>query len=175
MPPRAAALLCALAGARGYVVYNHSCEGDGFWTTSNCGSLSVTRFNTSACAVDASATPAQQRCAAHEPVLLPWPQNVDMMIEHSSRDYYVCALQRDVCASVERYQENAGECSELFGGCRRALRHLHRMMFADEDPVFAGVFDTVDDEAQVCNNFARKSVRGFFHDFMSNHIDGSVL
>eukprot|EP00931_Biecheleriopsis_adriatica_P080862 TRINITY_DN54202_c0_g1_i1.p1 TRINITY_DN54202_c0_g1~~TRINITY_DN54202_c0_g1_i1.p1 ORF type:complete len:231 (+),score=20.42 TRINITY_DN54202_c0_g1_i1:57-695(+) len=30
-------------------------------------------------------------------------------------------------------------------------------------------------EPQVCNNFARKSIRGFFHDFMSNGIDGSIL
>ncbi len=30
-------------------------------------------------------------------------------------------------------------------------------------------------EEQVCNNFARKSVRGFFHDFMSSAIDGSIL
>ena len=30
-------------------------------------------------------------------------------------------------------------------------------------------------EPQICNNFARKSIRGFFHDFMSNGIDGSIL
>merc|ERR1719424_115845 len=30
-------------------------------------------------------------------------------------------------------------------------------------------------QRQVCNNFARKSVRGFFHDQMSNAIDGSIL
>ena len=30
-------------------------------------------------------------------------------------------------------------------------------------------------ENQICNNFARKSVRGFFHDFMSSAIDGSIL
>merc|ERR1719409_2010363 len=28
---------------------------------------------------------------------------------------------------------------------------------------------------QQCNNFALKSIRGFFHDFMSSSIDGSIL
>ena len=30
-------------------------------------------------------------------------------------------------------------------------------------------------EDQVCNNFALKSVRGLFHDFMSSDVEGSVL
>ena len=32
-----------------------------------------------------------------------------------------------------------------------------------------------DDADQVCNNFARKSIRGYFHDFMSGGVDGSIL
>ena len=51
-------------------------------------------------------------------------------------------------------------------GCQKALRHLHDMMF-NQSPLRT--------EPQICNNFARKSIRGFFHDFMSDGIDGSLL
>jgi hypothetical protein len=156
-------LLGVIARGAPYVVYEHS---DGSQT-----------FNLSRCAayVDGGDTAAQRRCVLHQPVLRSWPQNVDMTIEHDSRDYYVCTLQRDVCRAIAEHQDRSDECVALFGGCRAALRHLHRMMFADADPADAGVFDTLDDPEQVCNNFARKSIRGFFHDFMSNHIDGSLL
>jgi hypothetical protein len=43
---------------------------------------------------------------------------------------------------------------------------MHKMMF-NQSPL--------ETEPQICNNFARKSIRGFFHDFMSNGIDGSIL
>lgn len=62
---------------------------------------------------------------------------------------------------TEKSQQD--KCSSLVNGCRQALKHLHLMMFK-EDP-----------NEQQCNNFARKSVQGFFHDFLSSWIEGSVL
>ena len=75
----------------------------------------------------------------------------------------LCGHQRNVCAAIVEEQSYSAECAGLFGKCRLALRHLHEMMFKQ------------DNAAQVCNNFARKSIRGFFHDQMSNYVDGSIL
>ena len=88
-----------------------------------------------------------------------WQGIVDSAISHNSRDAYLCGQQRDICHAIPEYQENSPECTAHYSGCQRALRHLHKMMF-NQSPEQT--------EPQVCNNFARKSIRGFFHDFMSN-------
>lgn len=83
-------------------------------------------------------------------------------------NHLVCNQQHGVCDAIQELQSNSAECDALYTGCRSALRHLHAMMFNKSPQTTAG-------PEQVCNNFARKSVRGFFHDFMSNQIDGSIL
>ena len=54
-------------------------------------------------------------------------------------------------------------CQEVVSGCRKALKHLHHMMYRS------------DLTTQQCNNFALKSIRAFFHDYMSNGVEGSII
>ena len=85
-------------------------------------------------------------------------------------DGFFCAIQRDYCKM--KYPDYSTQtCKATHNGCRRALRHLKEMLFKPEE----GRFEHKNTAGQVCNNFALKSIRGFFHDHMSNHIDGSVL
>eukprot|EP00587_Corethron_hystrix_P001009 CAMPEP_0113303338 /NCGR_PEP_ID=MMETSP0010_2-20120614/3794_1 /TAXON_ID=216773 ORGANISM="Corethron hystrix, Strain 308" /NCGR_SAMPLE_ID=MMETSP0010_2 /ASSEMBLY_ACC=CAM_ASM_000155 /LENGTH=899 /DNA_ID=CAMNT_0000157315 /DNA_START=111 /DNA_END=2811 /DNA_ORIENTATION=- /assembly_acc=CAM_ASM_000155 len=111
----------------------------------------------------------QAKCIMYRPVLKPWLEEgkngIYMAMEkgHEGNPHQVCVLQKLVCESTEKYTEYSPECNIAFGSCRSALRHLHEMMF-NKPP-----------SPQICNNFARKSIRGFFHDFMSNAIDGSIL
>jgi len=84
----------------------------------------------------------------------------------------LCGHQYDVCRSVVEKQNYGSDCADLHGSCRSALRHLYEMMFKVSPwPGWASAAGA----GQVCNNFARKSIRGFFHDQMSNYIDGSIL
>ena len=112
----------------------------------------------------------RRNCILHEPVLQPFidarGHGVFMAIERMAslgRSYDLCTMQKIVCFAMEENYDHDDDCTEVFSNCRSALRHLHEMMF-NKPP-----------SKQICNNFARKSIRGFFHDFMSNAIDGSVL
>ena len=87
--------------------------------------------------------------------------------ERSAGDWKnpVCYAQHSVCMSIPQLAASTRppECTTAFRGCQAALRHLHVMMFKPSAT------------EQVCNNFALKSIRGFFHDSISSWVDGSVL
>lgn len=109
------------------------------------------------------------RCILNEPVLQPFLDekgySIRLAMEFAATgrsSHALCVFQESVCKATDTFQSLTPECSEAKNSCRSALRHLHKMMF-------------VENGEQVCNNFARKSLRGFFHDFMSNGIDGSIL
>jgi len=110
-------------------------------------------------------------CTLFEPVLEPWinegKNGIVMAMERGhdgGNPHAMCVLQHLVCESMSSNHDYDESCtSVVWKGCQSALRHLHEMMFMAEY------------EEQICNNFARKSIRGFFHDFMSNAIDGSIL
>ena len=88
----------------------------------------------------------------------------DWKVEQSTGGKMIlCDHQYDACKSVPENNNYDSDCSELVSNCRSALRHLYEMMYGPEG------------QKRVCNNFARKSIRGFFHDQMSNYIDGSIL
>ena len=80
-----------------------------------------------------------------------------------------CWAQHSVCMSSSSQQlqqikkKKGPECAAVLQGCRGALRHLHSMMFRRSA------------SQHVCNNFALKSIRGFFHDSVSSWVEGSVL
>lgn len=74
-----------------------------------------------------------------------------------------CSTQYRICSNIPDNQPLDTGCTQTLGKCRAALRHLHVMLFRG------------DDSEQQCNNFALKSIRGFFHDQMSSEIDGSIL
>ena len=121
---------------------------------------------------DEGANAALLACQKHTPVLegalstSALEDLVDMTVNEPHKLQLLWNLHQNVCAAVRENQDNSPECDGLFGSCQSALRHLHAMMFS-QSPAMT--------EPQVCNNFARKSIRGFFHDFMSNAIDGSIL
>ena len=108
------------------------------------------------------------KCLTEVPILnkLPWiisnvMQDSDPVYNH---DFLLCRHQNNICRSILEYKDNLSPiCNSSFVGCQSALRHLHAMMF------------TADKTQQQCNNFALKSVRAFFHDYMSSAIDGSLL
>jgi hypothetical protein len=79
------------------------------------------------------------------------------------RTELMCRLQHNICKSIDR-QAQSSECSGVYAGCQSALRHLHTMMFASppEDLQWADSSQTPG-LPHVCNNFARKGIRGFFH------------
>jgi hypothetical protein len=137
------------------VVYVHS-NGEQFDVNARCAAHDAGYFN--------GGTAAQQNCLENEAVISNWPQNVNMALEHAA-DAHMCGLHKHVCFSIPEYQDKPA-CNEVVTNCKAALRHLHAMMF-NQSPEMT--------EPQVCNNFARKSVRGIFHDFMSNAVDGSIL
>eukprot|EP00937_MAST-01D_sp_MAST-1D-sp2_P004557 g4557.t1 len=112
-------------------------------------------------------TTKQQDCFLHQAVLdeVATANSIDMAVSHSSIAH-LCNFQSTVCSAITEYQTNSAECGALKQRCKLALRHVHKMMF-NQSPA--------ESEPQVCNNFARKSIRGFFHDFMSNGIEGSIL
>eukprot|EP01035_Chromulina_nebulosa_P026882 gene26883-35260_t len=88
-------------------------------------------------------------------------QDSDPVYNH---DFLLCRHQNNICRSILEYKDNLSPtCEGSFVGCQSALRHLHAMMF------------TANETQQQCNNFALKSVRAFFHDYMSCAIDGSLL
>ena len=105
-------------------------------------------------------------CILHRAVLQPFQNTIDFAVNHNSRDAYVCGHHKAMCEAIPENLATTPGCSKLYGNCQSALRHLHKMLFNQSPKTTA---------PQVCNNFARKSVRGFFHDFMSKHIDGSIL
>ena len=149
--------IALLAHAANAVVYTHSTD-------------SSLTFDT---AVRCSGTgnALQRECVFNFDVLSPWQTPY---IDHAlgggfpavKEEHYMCGLQHQVCLAMPELKEASAECTALYSGCQQALRHLHKMMF-NQSPEMT--------EPQVCNNFARKSIRGFFHDFMSNAIDGSIL
>ena len=93
-----------------------------------------------------------QHCLEWQPVLTPFQNTIDFAVNHNSRDAYVCGHHEAMCQSIPEHQTNSDDCVALFTGCQGALRHLHAMMFTHSPETR---FD-----GQVCNNFARKSVRG---------------
>ena len=93
-----------------------------------------------------------QHCLEWQPVLAPFQSTIDISVNHNSRDAYVCGHHKAMCQSIPEHQTNSDDCATLFTGCQSALRHLHAMMFTHSPETR---FD-----GQVCNNFARKSVRG---------------
>ena len=124
------------------------------------------------CYDEVGSSAAQIDCQKHTPILQgalsdsALEELVDMSVNEPHKLGLLCNLHKDVCKAVREHQDNSAECDLLFGSCQSALRHLHRMMFSQSPGMT---------EPQVCNNFARKSIRGFFHDFMSHGIDGSIL
>ena len=77
----------------------------------------------------------------------------------------ICRDQGFTCISTDGIEDLGPGCIDVKNNCRRALSHLHKMMF-ELPPSLS---------EPTCNNFARKSVRGFFHDYMSRGIEGSIL
>ena len=144
------------------VVYTHS-DGKQYFSINECCAMGY-------CPSGTGTRTKQQQCFMHSPVLDPTlgvasQAALNMAIEHNSVAH-MCNFQQAVCTGMSTFHEPSAECGALMGSCQTALRHLHVMMF-NQSPLQT--------EPQVCNNFARKSVRGFFHDFMSNGIDGSIL
>ena len=83
-----------------------------------------------------------------------------------------CHMQRLTCERVYEYErplyfsstaEREGCVTQMLPKCRGALKHLKAMLLRD------------DPEEQQCNNFALKSIRAYFHDWLSADIDGSLL
>ena len=116
-------------------------------------------------------------CILHESVLNPWidegKEGILMAIDRGSNGgspHAMCVLQRLVCESMPSNHNYEDKCIDVFDGCRSALRHLHEMMMIKEE-----IKKNKPSSQQICNNFARKSIRGLFHDYMSNAIDGSIL
>lgn len=112
-------------------------------------------------------TPAQIDCQNNEPILAPFPSMLYGVMREFNTNFgatknKVCALHRGMCKVVGEYYADAS-CTAVTRNCRRALRHLDAMLF-NSDP-----------SQQECNNFALKSIRGFFHDHMSAGIEGSIL
>ena len=111
-------------------------------------------------------TPEQINCMNNEGILESWPDYVHGAISPNigRTDEVLCRGQRGICESKYEYMTDLTDgCRKMVQGCRSALKHLHTMMF------------TQDPKKQECNNFALKSVRGFFHDYMTTDIEGSVL
>ena len=76
----------------------------------------------------------------------------------------VCSKQNHVCSAIPEYNEPLSPgCQEVLPKCRAALKHLDAMMIR------------ADPDEQQCNNFALKSMRGYFHDFQTADIEGSIL
>jgi hypothetical protein len=68
-----------------------------------------------------------------------------------------------VCNAIPENQPLSTGCRAVVPKCRSALKHLKLMLLRDNL------------DEQQCNNFALKSLRGFFHDFMTSDIEGSIL
>lgn len=121
--------------------------------------------------IEGAGNAAFTHCVKHTPVLDYFPRfYTDPVVKvQSDNPYYrstynsICMQQEQMCSSIPEHQPASDGCEELVGGCRTALKHLHAMLYR-EDP-----------NEQQCNNFALKSVRGFFHDHMSADIEGSIL
>jgi hypothetical protein len=147
-----------VAKGPGTVVYTHS-NGVRSFNINNCCAAPFGYCN--------ERDAARRACFLHRPVLTVAATQaaLDQVIVHGSVAH-LCNYQSTVCAAIEENQGLSSDCGALRGSCRAALRHLHAMMF-NQSPQ--------EGEPQVCNNFARKSIRGFFHDFMSNGIEGSIL
>mmetsp|Transcript_63305 Transcript_63305/g.188530 ORF Transcript_63305/g.188530 Transcript_63305/m.188530 type:complete len:440 (-) Transcript_63305:40-1359(-) len=76
----------------------------------------------------------------------------------------VCNKQQHVCNTIPDYQTTLSDgCKAVLPKCRAALKHMHSLM-THTDP-----------NEQQCNNFALKFMRGFFHDFETADIEGSIL
>ena len=111
-------------------------------------------------------TPDVVECSVSGDHLNKFPVIRDQLIDENNHEHF-CRMQYGICESIPEHQtQRSPQCKTHYSGCQSALRHLHAMMF-NQSPKMT--------EPQICNNFARKSVRGFFHDFMSNQIDGSIL
>ncbi len=118
-------------------------------------------------------TPAQIQCQLFEtPLQTAVPWKIEGAHYHKTNEGRIknlmCQHQQKICAAqplkgTPGGKETPRECIDAYRGCQGALRHLHAMMFKNNFT------------EQQCNNFALKSVRGFFHDFMSSAIDGSLL
>lgn len=111
-------------------------------------------------------TPEQINCMENEGILEHWPDYIRGSISSNvgRTNEVLCRGQRGICESKYEYMTDLSNgCREMVQGCRSALRHLVEMMMKENK------------DEQVCNNFALKSVRGFFHDYMSSDIEGSVL
>jgi len=118
-----------------------------------------------------------EECLLYKPVLLPFimqgGHGIHMAMDRGhdgGNPHAICVHQRSVCEATESFQNYDVACTDLMSNCRSALRHLEQMMIGSP-PNSSGA----DSSEQVCNNFARKSIRGFFHDYMSKGIEGSVL
>lgn len=162
-------VLAACAGSARSVSYVHStsCSGD---VSPYC----VNEMDLSLCSYlveDHTIADPIRRCVTEQPILNSLRHYegtfLDEMLEEdpepNGAKATICEWQLEVCSAIHPEEKYGSECMDLVGNCRSALRHLQEMMFKE------------DGTAQVCNNFARKSIRGFFHDQMSNHIDGSIL
>mmetsp|Transcript_7127 Transcript_7127/g.10213 ORF Transcript_7127/g.10213 Transcript_7127/m.10213 type:complete len:673 (-) Transcript_7127:143-2161(-) len=110
-------------------------------------------------------------CILFEPVLQPFidqgGHGLHMAMDggqNGGNPHAMCSQQLEICEATEKFQGYDKDCKKVLSRCRSALRHLHKMMFVDPA-----------DGEQICNNFARKSIRGFFHDYMSKGIEGSIL
>ena len=121
--------------------------------------------------IDQSTQDPIEQCTLYTPVLQPFIDQNSYGIfmgmdrgKDGGNPHSMCTLQRQVCESTITNHDYSSQCVNTFQNCQQALRHLYIMMFND-DP----------QQEQKCNNFARKSVRAFFHDYMSNGIDGSLL
>lgn len=124
---------------------------------------------------------SKEWCVFFEPVLQPLldqgGHGLHMAMERAQTElgtgghHDVCVHQHQVCDATERFMHLTDDCSDMLTNCRVALRHLHHMMFV-KPPSKDGNYNH---NEQICNNFSRKSIRGFFHDYMSNGIDGSIL
>jgi hypothetical protein len=113
-----------------------------------------------------------------------WPSNFDNLVGiQYDLDWKpsLCNNHRNFCKAPKDHKvwsnnvETQAACLQNFDNCQHAVRHMYEMMFAD--PQLPSSFKHGEDwpGPQRCNNFARKAVRGFFHDQMSNGAEGSIL
>lgn len=97
-------------------------------------------------------------------VLEPFPHIVQIGLQHCDTDGKICPVIQSFCLAIPEHMELTEGCEATYRGCQSALRHLDAMMFKEPSS-----------GPQECNNFALKSIRGYFHDLMSSYIDGSIL
>ena len=71
-------------------------------------------------------------CISNDPVLQPYidagSHGIFMVISDGNPNH-LCYTQTVICEAMETNFDYDDDCTEVFGNCSSALRHLHEMMF----------------------------------------------